>query len=52
MKLSDITWNWAYETLGILHKKPPRVIAQDEKDRAWRLSVPIKDEGDVDCPTQ
>jgi hypothetical protein len=52
MKQSEVNWNWGYETLVITHKKPPRVIGQDEKDRAWRVSVPIKEEGDVDCPTQ
>jgi hypothetical protein len=52
MKQSEITWNWGYDTLVIKHKKPPRVIGQDEKDRIWRLSVPVKEEGADGCPTQ
>jgi hypothetical protein len=49
---SEVNWNWGYETLVITHKKPPRVVAQDQAENAWRRSLPSKEEGEADCPTQ
>jgi hypothetical protein len=50
--LSEVKWTWRNRMLLITHTKPSRVVAQDREDRAWRLKVPIKEEEDVDCPTQ
>jgi hypothetical protein len=52
MDKSELTWNWAYETLVVQHNKPARVVSQDKADQAWRLSVPVRTEGDNECGTQ
>jgi hypothetical protein len=52
LQQSEVNWNWGYETLVITHKKPPRVISQDRADNEWRRSLPAKEEGENECPTQ
>jgi len=51
MAASDINWNWQFETLVITHKKPPRVVAAEKREREWRKGLKMQ-EGEPECQPQ